>query len=118
MNIDPNRSTFVQQEYRYEIAQNLSIKAVYPSARELVHNTNLSDVDSSNLAANLFNENNKVTQAYDVEVEGIYDLDDFEGGPLRWVLNFPQFATDGRAFKTAAIRLDPIRNRTILTVRG
>lgn len=118
MSNDPNRSAFVQHEYRYETAQDLGIKATYPNARELVHNTNLSDADASRLAGLMLAEGSINAQAFKVTVEGHYGLEDIVGGPMCFVLDAPQYVTDGRVSKSAEFECDPLANRTAIVVRG
>ena len=118
MAIDPSRATFVQREYRYEKEQDFAVKAAFPTARELVHDTNLSGASAATLAAALFDENDEPAQAYRVTVEDTYSFDDMAGGPLAFTLAFPVYATDGRTFKTATIEIDPMNNRTTFGVRG
>lgn len=118
MPVDPNRSTFVQQEYRYEIAENLTVKATYPSARELVHNTNLSASAADALASAMFNECSAPAQAFRVQVEEVYRLEEIENGPLRFTLDIPKYQTDNRAYKVTKFEVDWLKNRTTFEVRG
>ncbi|WP_374321898.1 hypothetical protein [Brevundimonas sp.] len=118
MPTDPNRSTFVQQEYRYETVQNLTVKATYPSARELVHTTNLNEAAAAALATAIFNESGVPADAYKVTVEGAYKLEDIAGAPLRFALNLPSYVTDGRTFKVTSFEVDHLNSRTTFEVRG
>ncbi|MFZ4165315.1 hypothetical protein [Brevundimonas sp. NPDC058933] len=115
---DPNRATFVQQEYRFEKAENLNIKATYQSSRELVLMTNLAKSAAAALASKLFAENNTPADAYNIEVEGVYAVSDFKSAPLRFTIDMPMYATSGRTFKVTSIEADPFYNRTTLELRG
>lgn len=115
---DPNRATFVQQEYRYETASNLSIRATFPSARELLHVTNLNESDATALAAVMFADASTNARAFKVQVDGSYDLESIESAPLRFVLNAPTYATDSRISKVTEIESDPLVDRTTFVVRG
>lgn len=118
MPVEANRATFVQAEYRYDTAENLTIKATYPAARELVHETNLDTVDAAILAGLMLLESGVMAQAYKIIVEGIYHLEDIDGGPLRFVLDLPMYLTDGRTFKVTRFDVDYMENRTSFEVRG
>lgn len=115
---DANRSTFVQRPYRYETAEDLAIKATYPTARELVFDTNLGSAAASALATAIFDESSDPASAFKIEVEGIYHLEDIAGGPLAFVLSLPMYETDGRTYKVTKFDTDYLRNRTLLEVRG
>lgn len=118
MATDPNRATFVQQEYRYEKAENLSIKATYLSARELVHMTNLTESAADALAEQMLAESGQFAEAYKIEVEGTYRLEDIETAPMRFTVTLPQYGVNGRVLKVSKFECDPLKNRTTFEVRG
>jgi hypothetical protein len=118
MPIDSDRATFVQLAYRYETVQDLEIVAIYPTAKDLRHDTNLLQIDAHALAVKLFAENGEPAQSYKIEVEGAYNLEDIEGGPIRFTFNSVIYQTDGRYFKCASFEVDYLKNRTTFTVRG
>ena len=118
MPIDFNRASFVQRSHRYETVEDLSIRATYPSARELTLDTNLTAPDANAIATALFNDNSRPALAYRVVVEGTIPLDSIEGGTLRWTLDSSEYSTDGRVLKTAEFEVDYENNRTTMKVRG
>lgn len=118
MSIDPTRAPFVLQEFRFETVENLTVKATYPAARELSHLTHMDAASAATLATNLFNESSVAADAFKVIVEGTYTLNDIEGGPLRFILDMPTYATDGRTYKVTAFECDHMANRTTFEVRG
>lgn len=116
--MDPTRTSFVQREYRFDTEEDLSIKSIYPSSQELTFTTNLDEASANILANALFTELRTPAQGWRVEVEGIYRLEDFEGGPLRFILDMPLYQTDGRALKVFSIKTEWLKDRTILELRG
>ena len=119
MPVDPNRASFVQQEFRFEEADDLNVRAVYPTARSLTLNTNLTNPAVAAALANaIFAEARKPASAFKVEVEGFIQIDTLNGGPLRYEVHSPRYGITGQVYSVAGYETDPLRNTTVFEVRG
>jgi hypothetical protein len=114
---DTNRTTFVQQEYRYITKSVPAIKSRNDGAREIEIYTNLDATAASDLAAKYLADN-VAPRAFEITLEGVVFLDSFIGGPPSFVPNFPKYATDGRAMKVFSYSTDIESNTTVIQVRG
>lgn len=117
MSTDSNRAAFVQQPYRYEVAQDATVKARNPLARTLEINTNLDEPRATALAA-LYLSENKSPRVFEVVLEGVMSLSSLSDGVPRFILDDPRFATDGRTLKLVSFTTDYEANTTTLQVRG
>ena len=119
MAIDPARSAFVKNPFRFETAEDTSIRTTYKEAREIVSETNLtSTVDAQAVASNYFNLIKKPAMAFQVEVEGIYHLEDFVTGPPQFTCSFADYPADSRTYKLVGVEVDYLNNLSRLTLRG
>ncbi|WP_343828840.1 hypothetical protein [Brevundimonas olei] len=100
------------------MAEDFDIKATYPHAAELIHETNLNAADAEAVAAALFAENNAPALAFRVQYEGTASLDDLTFGPIAVQVDSPRYQTDSRVLKSAELIIDPFLNRTEMVVRG
>lgn len=114
---DNERAIFVKQEYRYATAIDSAVKAKNQMAREITIDTNLSEVDAATRADNelAFNEHPRY---FELEIEGILSLNDFAGGPLSYLLDFPDYKTDNRQATVVSFSADYNTNTTVIGVRG
>lgn len=71
MAIDPDRGSFVKEEYRYEIAKDDDVAAVQPNARKMTLQTNLDLVAAKVLADEILSEHKQVAQAYRVTLQDV-----------------------------------------------
>lgn len=71
MAIDPNRGSFVKEEYRWEISEDTNVKAIQPNARKITLPTNLDQVAAKALADEILAEHKHVAQAYRVTLAGV-----------------------------------------------
>lgn len=119
MAFDPNRASFVQREYRFEEAEDLTVRSLYPTARQHIHNTNLTSLAVANsLADAIFAESRKPASAFKIEVEGIFLIDTLDGGPLRFEVKSTRYGLAGQVFKVIGFECDPFNKRTTFEVRG
>jgi hypothetical protein len=118
MAIDPNKAAFVKQPYRYSAAEDTSIKTKYPTAREMVLNTNLTGTSAAALATSLFNAFKDAGLAFEIETEGTISLNSFGSSPPRFSCTFPEYGVADRVMTTVAAETDPLANRASATVRG
>lgn len=91
MAIDRNRGAFVQEEYRYEVAEDASVKARQPQARVIELGTNLDLEAAKRLAVEILDEQAPLAQAYSLTFEGVDVIkpSDFDGSPPTYRCNFP-----------------------------
>ncbi len=118
MALNPARATFVTRPFRYETAQDLSVKSKFKGARELVIDTGLSAASAATLASTILNENKGLAQVFKVEIEGVFHLEDLDGGPPRYTVSFPRYKTDGRTFRLVSFETDYMAQLTSIVVRG
>lgn len=119
MPVDPNRASFVQQEFRFEEAEDQSVRAIYQTARQYTHLTNLTSSAVAQALANaIFAEARKPASAFKVEIEGYVLIDTIDGGPLRYEVTSDKYGLTGQVFKVAGCETDPLRNKTVFEVRG
>ena len=71
MAIDPNRGSFVKEEYRYEIANDENVAAIQPNARKITLRTNLDLVAAKALADEILAEHKQVAQAYRITLADV-----------------------------------------------
>jgi hypothetical protein len=83
MAIDPNRGSFVKEEYRWEVSEDASVAAIQPNARKITLPTNLDQQAAKALATEILNEHRQVAQAYRVSLAGVgtVGMGDLIGSP-------------------------------------
>jgi len=113
-----NRGTFVRNAYRYEILENLALQGQEPSSRELLIETNLGEAAAQALALAWQTDSGRVTQAFEISIEGVIDLDDFAGSPPLFRLSLPGYDVPDRVFKVVEAKVKRLTGRTTLVVRG
>ena len=118
MPLDPARATFVSHEYRYAEKFDSTVKALYPDARLIEINTNLSAASADALATSYLNDQKTSAIALEVTVDGALNLSDFMTGPNRYTLVSETYQTAGRTFKLAGAQVDYLRGITTLRLRG
>lgn len=116
-NLDTNRAAFVQQEYRYVIRTNPTVKARNDSARTVEVVGNLDEATANALAGKYLAENVS-PRVFDVIIQGVTFLDSFVGTVPTFILNAPRYQTDGRVYKVVGFTTDFEANTTTLQVRG
>ena len=116
--LDPTRAAFASQEFRFETAEDLSVKANYPNAVELVIDTQLAAASAATLASTMLAATKTHALAFEVEIDGVLNLNDFDTTVNHYTVSFPQYATDGRTFKLVNAEMDWAANKTILRIRG
>lgn len=117
MTIDVDHAIFVRTEFRYATATDSAVKAKNPMATETSINTNLSESDAEALADNYLAANDN-PRYFEIEVEGIFVLSNFVGGPPSFILDFPKFQTDGRTMTVVSVSADFNTGYSTIGVRG
>ncbi|MBT0668400.1 hypothetical protein HT136_08460 [Novosphingobium profundi] len=90
MAIDPERGSFVQQEYRYAESINNDVLAEQSQARVIPLDTNLDMEAAQALADEVLAEQRYVSQAYSVTFQGVDVIEDEDlvGSPPTFLCNF------------------------------
>ena len=96
MAIDRERGSFVQDEYRYEIAEDLTVKAAKGEPRSISFDTNLNQAAAKALADEILAEQKHVSQSYSVVFQGVSVVgpSDFKGSPPTFLCNFPTWPVE------------------------
>lgn len=115
---DTNRATFVQEEFRFTVAENATVLARNTTNPRVVEITTNLDEASASALANKYASENATPRAFEIVLEGVTFLSSFVGGVPAFTLNFPKDATDGRTFKVIGFSTDYDANTTTLQVRG
>lgn len=120
MALDPARAALVTQDYRYAKNEDTSIKARLGSGSpELLILTNLDATGGTALASSWFTLCSAYANTYDVQVEGVFYLEDFTTSPNRYTLSFSRHPDAGtNTYTVIGAKIDYYANRTTLTVRG
>ena len=113
-----NRGSFVRNSHRFEIVENLPLQSQEPASREIVIETNLGEAAAQALAAKWDADSGRVTQAYEIAVEGVIDLNDFRGHPPLFHVSLPNFDIPDVVFRVVEARVSRMTGRTTLVVRG
>ncbi len=71
MAIDPDRGSFVKNEYRWETAEDVAVGTIQPNARKITLPTNLNSAAAKVLATEILAEHKQVAQAYRVTIAGV-----------------------------------------------
>ncbi|MEW6628354.1 MAG: hypothetical protein AB1431_16335 [Pseudomonadota bacterium] len=113
-----NRGSFVRNEYRYEIRENLPLQSLEPSAREIVIETSMGEAAATALATKILADAGRVTQGFEIAIQGVIDLDDFAGHPPLFRVALPGYDVADRVFRVIEARVTRLAGRTTLVVRG
>ncbi|QHD67402.1 hypothetical protein GS397_10295 [Sphingobium yanoikuyae] len=113
-----NRGSFVRNEYRYEIREDLPLQGLEPSAREIIVETNLGEAAAQALATKILADAGRVTQGFEIGIEGVIDLNDFAGHPPLFRVALPGYDVADRVFRVIEARVTRLAGRTTLVVRG
>lgn len=113
-----DKAAFVRKEYRYETQSDVSVKTEFPQAIMLELPTNLNSTSASGLALTILNATKTHALAWEVEVDGVLMLEDFDGTVPHYTLDFPLFETDSRTYKVVGCEIDYVANITTLRLRG
>lgn len=113
-----NRGSFVRNPFRYEIKEDLPLQSLEPSSREIVVETNLGESAAQALATKILADAGRVTQGFEIGVEGVIDLNDFAGHPPLFTVSLPGFDIPDRVFRVIEARVTRLAGRTTLLVRG
>ena len=121
MAIDPDRGSFVKQEYRYEIAEDKAVADIQPNARKITLPTNL-NLDAANaLAKELLSEHKQVAQAYRVTLAGVdaVKLADLIDSPPTFSCSFPNWPVQsGDVLRSVTISTDYGSFTQEITIKG
>lgn len=118
MAIDPSRAALINREFRYVRLSDFSVRSTYPQAREITLDTQLQEAPATALANQIFNDTKTFKTVFQVEIDGTLELEDFDLSVPTYILDAPDYATDGRVLKLIYADIDYQANATTLTVRG
>jgi|ERR1043166_5451084 hypothetical protein len=116
--MDYARAAFVQQDYRYKIAEDLGVRAAYGNSRELVIDTQLSASDANTLATALLAALKSQSREFEVELGTILTTDDFAGSVPRFSCTFDKYGVSGVTFRVVGAQIDYLNQRTTVTLRS
>lgn len=93
MAIDPDRGSFVKNEYRWEVAEDKAVAEVQPNARKVTIPTNLNSAAASALASEILAEHSEVAQAYRISIAGVetVTMADLTDSPPTFSCIFPNW---------------------------
>lgn len=111
MAIDPNRGSFVKEEYRYEVSDAPDVTAIQPNARKITLKTNLDLAAAKALADEILLEHQHVALAYRVNLKDVttVTMADLTGSPPTFSCVFPDWPVQST---------DTLRSVTIATDYG
>lgn len=115
---DPAKAAFVQKEHRYTKAENLTVLATYPNAREITFDTQMNAANAATLAGNLLADLSTPSNAFEVEIRGIITLDDFAAGMPRYLATFPEFNVSAKTFKIVSCEVDYLNQKTTVVIKS
>lgn len=120
MALNAARAALVLREYRYAIAQDATVKARFPEAREVVIETNLDENGGATLANSVMSLTKTLPKVYDIPIVGILFLEDFTNGPARYTVTLQHHpaASEKAVYTLIGARIDYGQNRTVLKVLG
>lgn len=114
-----NRATFVSNAYRYAIREDLAVFSDEPSARELIIDTNLEEGAATVVAQQYLSELKTIGLAFDAEIDGVIDLNDFRLCPPLFRVSAPRYEIDElRIFRVTAVTVNRLTGRTTVRIRG
>ena len=120
MALDTNRALLVSKEYRYTIREDANIRARFPSASEIIIDTNLDEAAANTFADALFAaaSSTKLT-AFTFEIAQLLYPEDFTVSPPRFTLSFPRFPVSaGTTYTVTSANPNYATGKTVVTVRG
>lgn len=118
MTDNTGRAIFAQKAYRYLEVKDDAVKQRFDGAQSVEISTNLLSSAANTVATKLFEETKKAAQVYTIQVEGVYTIDDWADGTMRFIVNDPAFNLSGSVMRLIAMNANPNTNTTVLTVRG
>jgi hypothetical protein len=117
MTIDASRAAFIKNEYRWATASDPAVQARDASARREEIPANVDATTASELA-DLILAQNDTPRVFEVEILDLVLPDDLVGGVPRFVLDAPEFGTDGRVQRTTTFTCDLNSRVTTIKVHG
>lgn len=118
MSLDPTRAAFVQKDYRYKTAEDLSVKANYPHAKEVTLNTQLDEASATSMATDLLDDLKVGKSVISLEVAEVISSDTLTGELTRYSATFPEFGISGKTVKVVSIETDFLHQRTKMVVQS
>lgn len=116
--LDPDRVTFVRNEYRTFSATDNSVSALYPGARVINITTNLNRGDAQALADKTLAATKMPTNAIEVTYDGTLNLDSMVGQNPTVLPNFPRLAIPVKTMRVYSVLTDYDANTTTVQARG
>lgn len=114
-----SRATFVQHEYRFKTASDAALKSKYSDATDQEIDTNLTSAAAATLVTTMFTELKKVAKVFTVEIDKVMLSDDLKTTIPHYTLVDPKYGETGAITrKTCRIKVDPLRQKTTLVIRG
>jgi hypothetical protein len=111
------RALFLKASYRYKEAVSATTQGLYPDARTIELDTNLSEADAQTFATAYLAAFSPFARIFEVEVSGILPLSDFEGAPPTYTLTLPQYSVAGLSGKAIGYDIDHMAQTTVIRLR-
>lgn len=122
MPLDPDRAAFLMAPYRWSEAQNATVLADHPNARQIELATGIATVaGGAALASEILSLLQTPAIAYEIEIEGVEDVlaAAWDGSAPAYRVHAPDLGDDGTATRLlAAVTIDLDAGTARLTVRG
>jgi predicted nicotinamide N-methyase len=113
-----NRAAMVRQEFRYQEVSDGTTQSLYKHADVVELPTNMDATSASGLAATILAALKGHAMAWEVEIDGILNLEDFDLTVNQYTLSAPLYSTDNRTYKLVNADIDYVNNVTTLRIRG
>jgi hypothetical protein len=111
------RALFLKASYRYKEAVNTTTQGLYPDARVIELETNLSEADAQALADAYLAGFSPFVRVFEIEVDGVLPIADFITAPPTYTINLPVYSVAGLSGKAIAYAVDHSAQTTLITVR-
>ncbi|WBY16632.1 hypothetical protein PF049_00210 [Erythrobacteraceae bacterium WH01K] len=117
MAISAERAAFIKREYRYATEKNAALRGQHSNAQSITVDANVDEATASALAS-LIQSRSENGKMYEVEIQGLLTLDDFQGGMLKYIPQLADLNTDGRTCLLESFECDLETGVTTVRVFG
>lgn len=118
MAIDTTRAAFVQNEFRYEVQEDATVKTNYPNAEEYVLDTQLSASAAATLASALLTAWKTPGKLIEVEINEIMWGANFAGQLPAYYATFPELGVAATFVRVISAKSNFLSGRTTLVLRA